>query len=47
MWNADKQALGIDSPIKDNDHSMDELRYYVMMRHQRRILAAVPKPLGY
>lgn len=47
MWHADKQALGIDAPIKDNDHSMDEMRYYVMMRHQQRILTAQPKPIGY
>ena len=48
-WDAKKQAIGIDAPIKENDHIIDALRYNIYTRYKMRNAMAVPitKPAGY
>ena len=29
MYRWDEKAVGVDRPIKENDHSMDDVRYFV------------------
>lgn len=45
-WDPDKQEIGIDKPLKENDHSMDDMRYYAMHRLQQNFRQATAKPAG-
>lgn len=47
VWDQKAQERGEDKPVKENDHSLDILRYLVMRAIGRVPVAVIDKPVGF